>query len=168
MKKIYITILILAVAVGIMAWLNQGDLEEKKRSQEDAVLYLVYGEEELELTFSEILALPQHEFAAVLRSSGKAPVDTTFKGVELNQILAAKGVSLEGISQVVTFAVDGYTIALMGTEVRMADNVYVVFERDGEDLGTRESGGSGPYQLVIRQDEFGTRWNKYLMRMEVQ
>ena len=168
MKKIYIVVLILAVAVGVTAWLNRGDLEEKQRSQEDAVLLLVQGEDEIELKFADIQQLPQNEFDAVLRSSGKAPVDTTFKGVELSSILEANGMDLASINQVITAAVDGYTVALTGDEVRMTDNVYIVFERDGEDLGTRDSGGSGPYQLVIRQDEFGQRWNKYLMRIEVQ
>jgi hypothetical protein len=168
MKKIYIIVLILAVAVGVTAWLNRGDLEEKKRSQEDAVLLLAYGDDEIELTFADILDLPQNEFDAVLRSSGKAPVDTSYNGVELQSILAANGIDLATVAQVITVSVDGYTVALTGAEVRIADNVYIVFERDGNDLGTRESGGSGPYQLVIRQDEFGQRWNKYLMRLEVQ
>ncbi len=168
MKKIYIIVLILAVAVGITAWLNRGDLEEKKRSQEDAILLLADADEEIEIKFEDILELPQNEFDAVLRSSGKAPVDTSFKGVELHSIMSANGIDLTTVTQVVTISVDGYTVALSGDEVRALDNVYIVFERDGEDLGTREAGGSGPYQLVIRQDEFGQRWNKYLMRIEVQ
>ncbi len=168
MKKIGIIVFILLVAVGVTAWLNSGDLEEKKRSQEDAVLLLVQGENETEIQFEDILALPQNEFDAVLRSSGKAPVDTSYKGVQLKDILTAAGMNVAEISAVTTIAVDGYTVALTGEEIRVDDNVYVVYERDQEDLGTRESGGSGPYQLVIRLDEFGQRWNKYLMRIEVE
>lgn len=65
-------------------------------------------------------------------------------------------------------AADGYTVALTGDEVRMEDNVYIVYEQAGKDLGIREDGGTGPYRLIIRKDEFAQRWNKYLMEIELQ
>ena len=168
MKRIGIIILILLIAVGVTAWLNREDLEERQRSQEDAILLVTYGGEEMEVTFDDILVLPRVEFDAVLRTSARPPVDTSYTGVEMSQLLEAAGVDLDAVNQVVTRAVDGYTVALTGEEVRMADNVYIVYERYGEDLGTREDGGSGPYQMVIREDEFGQRWNKFLMRIEVE
>jgi hypothetical protein len=168
MKKVIWIIAILAVVVGVTAWLNRGGQEEKKRSQDDATFAIIHGDRRIEIEFADVLAQPQYEFDAILRSSGKAPVDTRYKGVEMRDLVVASGFDLESVNQVITKAVDGYTIVLTGDEIRAADNVYIVYERDGVDLGDRESGGSGPYQLVIRLDQYGQRWNKYLWEIELQ
>jgi len=161
-------IVVLAAVVGVTAWLNQGGLEERRRSQEGAILFLKQGDQTVEVTFEDIRALPEQEFDAVLRGSGRLPVDVRFTGVELKRIIEGAGLDPAAINQVVTRAADGYSVSLSGDEVRMDDNVYIVFEQDGNDLGTREDGGTGPYRLVIRQDEFAQRWNKYLMEIELQ
>ncbi|NLM51584.1 MAG: molybdopterin-dependent oxidoreductase [Firmicutes bacterium] len=168
MKKVIVILVILAVIVGVFAYLNKEGVRDKALSQQNAILIIVADGKEYEVTFAEILALEAVEFPAVLRSSGKPPVDTTYTGVELKDILAQKGITTEGKTQVITKAVDGYTVALSLEEVLADDNVYVVYKRDGKDLGAREEGGSGPYQIVIRQDEFGQRWTKFLMEIELQ
>ena len=104
----------------------------------------------------------------MLKSSGKPPVDTSYTGVELKALLENLEIDTAGKTQVITKAVDGYTVALSLAEVLEDDNVYIVYKRDGKDLGAREEGGSGPYQIVIRKDQFGQRWNKYLMEIELQ
>lgn len=168
-SKIIITVIVvLAAVVGVTAWLNQGGQEERRRSQEGAILFLKQGDQTIELKFDDIRALPEKEFDAVLRGSGRLPVETTFTGVALKRIIEAAGLDLAAINQVVTRAADGYSVALTGDEVRMDDNVYLVYEQDGKDLGTREDGGTGPYRLIIRKDEFAQRWNKYLMEIELK
>lgn len=167
-KIIIAVIVVLTAVVGVTAWLNLGGQEERRRSQEGAILFLKQGDQAIEIGFEDIRALPEKEFDAVLRGSGRLPVDTRFTGVELKRIIEAAGLELAAIQQVVTRSADGYTVALTGAEVRMDDNVYIVYEQDGKDLGAREDGGTGPYRLLIRQDEFAQRWNKYLMEIELQ
>ncbi|HAA38383.1 MAG TPA: hypothetical protein DCE00_05875 [Firmicutes bacterium] len=168
MKKIVIILLVLAVVVAVTAMLNREGLEEKKASQENALLYVKADGKEIEVDFATIKELPEAEFPAVLKSSGKPPVDTSYTGVELKALLEKLEIDTAGKTQVITKAVDGYTVALSLAEVLEDDNVYIVYKRDGKDLGAREEGGSGPYQIVIRKDQFGQRWNKYLMEIELQ
>jgi DMSO/TMAO reductase YedYZ molybdopterin-dependent catalytic subunit len=167
-KKVWIVVAILVVVVAVTAMLNRERLKEKIAGQENAILYLVADGTEYEITFADVSELEAKEFPAVLKSSGKPPVDTSYTGVQLKDLLAKAGINTEGKSQVVTKAADGYTVALTLEEVLQEDNVYICYKRDGKPLGTREEGGSGPYQLVIRKDEFGQRWNKYLLEIEVQ
>lgn len=167
-RIIIAVIVVLAAVVGVTAWLNQGGQEERERSQEGAILFLRQGEQTIEINFADIRALPETTFDAVLRGSGRPPVDVSFTGVALKQIIEAAGLELAAVNQAVTRSADGYTVALSGDEVRMDDNVYIVYEQDGKDLGTREEGGTGPYRLVLRKDEFAQRWNKYLMEIELQ
>lgn len=168
MKKVAIVLVILVIIVAVTALLNREGLQGKVASQEDALLYVKADGEEVEVDFATILELPEKEFPAVLKRSGKAPVDTTYTGVQLKDLLAKLAVKTDSKTQVITKAVDGYTVALTMAEVLADDNVYIVYKRDGEDLGTKEEGGSGPYQVVIREDQFGQRWNKYLMEIELQ
>ena len=168
MRKVWIVVAVLLVVVAVTAVLNRERLKEKIAGQENAILYLAADGTEYEISFAIILELEEKEFPAVLRSSGKPQVDTSYTGVQLKDLLAKAGINTEGKSQVVTKAADGYTVALTMEEVLQEDDVYICYKRDGKPLGTREEGGSGPYQLVIRKDEFGQRWNKYLLEIEVQ
>ncbi|HHU29205.1 MAG TPA: molybdopterin-dependent oxidoreductase [Firmicutes bacterium] len=168
MKKVAIILILLIVIVGVFAFLNREGLKDKKLSQENAIITIVADGTEYEVSFTEIQELEEVEFPAALRSSGKPPVDTSYTGVELKDILEKKGIETTGKTQVITKAIDGYSVALSMEEVLANDNVYVVYKRDGKDLGTKEEGGSGPYQIVIRQDEFGQRWNKFLMEIEIK
>ncbi|MCR3922182.1 MAG: molybdopterin-dependent oxidoreductase [Firmicutes bacterium] len=168
MKKVVILVTVLMVIVGITAFINKSNLHEKATSQADAILRIKADDIETEVDFNTIKALEEVEFAAVLRSSGKPDVDTTFKGVQLKDILDKMEIDIAGKAQIVTKAVDAYTVALSMAEVLEDDNVYVVYERDGANLETKKDGGSGPYMLVIRNDQFGQRWNKFLMEITLQ
>ncbi|NLZ39280.1 MAG: molybdopterin-dependent oxidoreductase [Firmicutes bacterium] len=168
MKKVVIVLVVLLIIVAVTAFLNRESLKDKAASQEKAILYIKADGKEMEVDFATIKELPEKEFPAVLKSSGKPPVDTSYTGVQLKDLLAKLEIKTADKKQVITKAVDGYTVALSMEEVLLDDNVYIVYKRDGKDLGTREEGGSGPYQIVIRGDQFGQRWNKYLMEIELQ
>jgi DMSO/TMAO reductase YedYZ molybdopterin-dependent catalytic subunit len=168
LKKVIIILVVLVLIVGVTALLNRQGIEEKAASQRDAILFIVSDNFEAQVDFDTILELKEVEFQAVLRSSGKPAVDTTFTGVQLKDILEKVGAKTDGKTQVITKAVDGYVVALSMDEVLEDDNVYIVYKRDGKDLGRKEEGGSGPYQVVIRKDQFGQRWNKFLMEIELK
>src|SRR5690554_6428563 len=112
MKKVVIVLIVLALIVGVTAFLNREGMKDKALSQENAILIIVADGAEHAVTFDEIQELEEAEYSAVLKSSGKEGVDTTFTGVALKDILAAEGIDVESKSQVITKAVDGYTVAL--------------------------------------------------------
>jgi hypothetical protein len=168
LKRVIIAVSVLLLIVVVFAFINKKGLEDKISSQKNAILYIKSGQTELKADFDTIKELEETEFAAVSKSSGKPPVDVTYIGVQLKDLLEKMEISTAGKTQVITKAVDGYTVALSIEEVLDDENVYIVYKRDGKDLGTREEGGSGPYQIVIRKDEFSQRWTKYLMEIELQ
>lgn len=154
--------------VGVTALLNRGDIEEKAASQREAILFIRAEGLEKQFNYETILELSAVDFPEELRSSGRPAQAVNFRGVLLRDLLDKAGVNTEGKTQVITRAADGYVVALSMEEVLADDNVYIVYEMNGEELGRKEDGGTGPYRLVIRQDPFAQRWNKFLMEIELQ
>lgn len=167
-KKVLTSIIVLIVIVGVFAYLNAGNVEDRALSQKEAVIFLNYqGEEVAEIDFDSIQELEEHQFQETLRSSDSPDQENTYTGVLLKDILAKYDIPEDDFSQVVTKAADGYTVALGQDEVLEDDNIYVVYMINGEYLAPKSEGGSGPYQIVIRNDQFGQRWNKFLMELNV-
>lgn len=168
-KKIIIIVLFLIVGVGILSYLNLADSEDRLKNQKESVIFLQQNGESLtEVSFENIQNLEQHEFEEVLRSSDSPDREVVYKGVLLQDLLIENDISLAELEQVISKAVDGYTVALSQDEVKDEDNVYLVYKQDGEPLTPLEEGGSGPYQLVIREDDFGQRWNQGVMELDIR
>jgi len=168
-KTVIITILVLIIAVGVFAYLNAADSEDRLRSQREAEIYIEVGDERMqEVDFDTIMDLQQHEFTETLQSSDSPASDHDYRGILMKDLLEKYDLLTEDIEQIITRAADGYTVALGIGEVMADDNVYIVYEKDGKPLAPKEEGGSGPYMVVIREDEFGQRWNKFLMELQLQ
>ncbi|WP_353892856.1 molybdopterin-dependent oxidoreductase [Proteinivorax hydrogeniformans] len=167
-KKILITLGILLGVIVVFAYLNLNDREERVLSQEEAKIFINFEDERVAtVNFDDMLELAQHEFEVTLRSSSSPNKDNTYKGILMKDLLSKYDINLDDINQVITRAADGYTVALTQSEILDKDNVYIVYKENGEYLAPREDGGSGPYQVVIKQDQFGQRWNKFLMELDV-
>lgn len=101
-------------------------------------------------------------FPAVVRSSGKKPVETEYKGIEVSKLLKDNNINISDYDKITFNAVDGYRVILNIEEILEPKNVYLTFERDGEKLKSKNKGGTGPFQLVIRRDAFSQRWVKHV------
>lgn len=170
MKKVITFIIVaLVIIVGLTAYLNKGNVEEKEIIQKEAKLIIKnQGEEVAIADFDTIKSLGEVTFKANLDSSGKPPEEHTYTGVLLNKLLNNYGVELNENSQVIVTAIDGYVVAYSGKEVMEDDNIYLVYKRDDEYIKSREEGGSGPYQVVVKNDQFGQYWCKYVTEIEVK
>lgn len=107
-------------------------------------------------------------FPAVVRSSGKKPVETEYKGIELKKLLETLNIDISNYKKAEFNASDGYKIILSIEEINEPSNVYLTFERDGEILKSKDSGGIGPFQLVIRRDPFSQRWIKHVNKIKLE
>ena len=101
-------------------------------------------------------------FPAVVRSSGSKPVETEYKGIELKELFKSLELDITNYSKATLTASDGYRIILNIEEILEPSNVYLTFERDGEELKSKKQGGNGPFQLIIRRDPFSQRWIKHV------
>ncbi len=162
-------IVILAVIIAVAAYFNRENVADKKALIENAE-FIVYdnGQEVVRYDMQEISEMGETTFKANLKTSGKAPIPYEYTGVLLKNILVEAGISLEGKSSVIVSAADGYVVAVDIDKVLDENNVYLAYRREGELIGTKESGGKGPYQMIISKDQFSQHWCKYAISAEVK
>ncbi|MGI6359110.1 MAG: molybdopterin-dependent oxidoreductase [Bacillota bacterium] len=170
MKKVLIGVVgLLVVVIAITGYVNWRQSAALREAQANATLAVTWGDDNsATLSMQQVQALPAEEFAVVQRSSDAPDSDQVFKGVALKVALSEQGVPLDDSSLVTVKAADGYAVALTGSEVLQDENVYLVYQRGGEPLGTKASGGTGPFQLVIRQDTYAQRWCKFVSEIQVK
>lgn len=169
-KRLVIIIAVLVIVVGFLSYINQKSLANRDQSAENpSITIKLKGEEKGSIALNEIRALGEEEFVATLRSSGKPPSDHTYKGVPLSAVLRAVDAGiLENGKQVAIKAIDGYVSAFKIDEVKDEENIFVVYLQDGKALKAKKDGGSGPLMIVVRKDEFGQRWCKFVSEVEIQ
>jgi hypothetical protein len=162
-------IAVLAIAVGILAFLNAGNTAEKKMLEEEAIILVKSAGKLLgEIDMSLVESIGLQDFSANLDTSDSEPEAHRYRGVQLNDALAALKIDIGDHSTIIAKAVDGYNVAFTTSEVQEEDNIYLAIIRDGESLGTKSSGGSGPYQIIVRRDSFSQRWCKFVIELELK
>lgn len=169
-KKMVIVVVIMLIAVvGISAFLNRGSIAEKENKQEEALVTIKEEGNEIEtVSMNFVKKQGEKKFSKELDTSDSGPVEHTYTGVPLRNVIEEAGINLEDKSQVIVKSVDGYTVALTAKEVRENDNVYLVYQSDGKLLKSKKEGGTGPYRVVIRNDKFGQRWSKFVTEVNVK
>lgn len=169
-KRIIFTVLIfLVVVIAVTAYINRGSLSKKDTAQEEAIVtFKVNGEVIDSVSMNHISKQGEKTFSKDLDTSDSGPVEQSYTGVPLINILNSLNIDMSNKEQVIVKAIDGYTVALTAKEVMMEDNVYLVYKNNGEFLKTKKEGGTGPYRLVIREDQFGQRWNKFVTEVNIK
>ncbi|MCL0073569.1 molybdopterin-dependent oxidoreductase [Dehalococcoidia bacterium] len=169
-KTVIVAVLVvLVMIIGVTAYLQRGDLAERRELMEKATFVITFGEKEIIYEMADIRELGETEFAAILRGGGKPGREYTFTGVPLRNLIAGIGYAdLENIDMFVVKSVDGFRVAFTYEEIMAEDNIYIVYKQNGEPLGTRAHGGTGPYRIVVRQDPFAMRWARYAVELELK
>lgn len=167
-KIITVIIIILILIVGILLFINRMNIQHGKESQEQRTLTIsMSGQNKMILQQDWIKKLDAETFDVSVKSSGKKPEEVTYTGVELRKVLQAAQIDLKGKEKLVFHAADGYVVTAETSEIDREGNFYIVYSMNGNEMKTREEGGFGPYQLVIRNDSFSQRWCKYLSEVEI-
>ena len=172
MKKqtaiILVLVLALAGALAALAWANSGEAEGKKQQAEKGEFTVSAAGESYTITAEDYEALGPVKFTAVMNTSSTGPVEKAFAGVEARLLLQSLGVEVSEGMTVEFTAADGYASALTGTDLLKEGAVYICAEMDGEPLGTKEDGGSGPYMMVYTLSPFSNTWCKFLADIKVK
>ena len=167
-NKIFVIIItLLAIVTLVLGYLNRQSIDV---SSEEGTVKFIVGDNSVELSYGEIISLDYEEFSAVEDTSKSGPTKRKYKGVLLKEVLNKANVSNETIlssSKIIVKGLDGYVIALHPDEI-MGNTAYLAYEKDGKGLGTMKSGGSGPFQLVVKSDTFSQRWCKYVYEVIVE
>jgi DMSO/TMAO reductase YedYZ molybdopterin-dependent catalytic subunit len=126
--------------------------------------FQLYGEveDELQLSWDELMALPQHDVVVDIHCVTRwSKLDTAWRGVLLRDLLEEARVRLAG-KYVMAFSDGGYTTNLP-LEVVMDDDVLLAHTYDGKPL---EPDHGAPLRLLVPKRYF---WKsaKFLRRIEV-
>jgi hypothetical protein len=148
----------LAVAVAVLAALGGQNTAEKRRLLEGAEFVVVSGEEKYRVTMEEFLALEQREIEANYKKSGREPETRYYTGVPFAKVLAMKGIGLTGVETAVFSAADGYVSPLPAADALNEENCFIV----------ADSGGEGPFRMILARDPFSQRWCKLLIEVELK
>jgi len=159
---------VLVVVVAVFAFLNRENIASKKEAQESGVFFIHAGGEEFTVTMEDIEALSPFTIVANYKKSGQAASNRTFQGVSLKAVVERMGVDYSRYASVSFLAADGYASALSIAEAMDDGNCYIVIAEENKPLGTRESGGSGPFMMILAQDQFSQRWCKFLLEVNLQ
>jgi len=87
-----------------------------------------------------------------------------YSGIELSVILKELGTEVTDSTEVTAVCADNYEITLSGEEILHDGNIWLVTQEDGQKLDEE----SGPFMLVVNEDEFSTRWAKNVVRIKVK
>ncbi|MBT9159086.1 MAG: hypothetical protein AAGB97_06680 [Dehalococcoidia bacterium] len=168
-QRIIAIVVVLAAIVGVTAYLNRGDLAERREAMEKGMFTVTFGEVNIVYKMDDIKELGETGIKATLRGSGRTPVEYSFTGVPLrNLFIDRDDINIDTIERGVVRSVDGFAVAFTLAEMMAEDNIYIVYKVNGEPLGTREDGGTGPYRIIVRQDPFAMRWARYAVELELK
>ena len=160
---IIVVLCVLIPAVVVLAIMHRANMEERLELQAAGEFLVTVGEDTLNVSMSDLLSI-----GYVGVSSSPRGELRTFTGVPLVRILDHFSVDYSEARTVVFTSLDGFVTAISIAEAVDETNTFIVFEENGEPLGTREEGGRGPYMVVVAQDPFPNRWARYLMEVTLQ
>jgi hypothetical protein len=163
-----IVIVVLAAGVTVFAVLNAGDTGAKQASQENATVTVKQGDVSKTFDLNYLKKFDKVEFSATQDTSKTGPEKKSFGGVPLITVLKDLGFDIDKAESITLTAADGYASAITADEAKDIDNVYLVYERDGKPDLSKQQGGSGPIEAVVRKDQFSQRWCKFLMEIDIK
>lgn len=167
-KTIGIIILILVIILGVFALMNRELVKDKRGALEMAEIIVKGDEMESMIKFEDIVELGEVEFLATLDTSDTDPEDYSYTGIPLINLIEEVGISIADKRQVIVRGIDGYTVVFSIDEVMDEDNIYLAYKINDRYLDSRERGGSGPYQIIVKKDQFSQRWCKFVVELEIR
>ena len=119
-----------------------------------------------EINLNKIQELPSVNRRMVIQSS-QGDTSHDFTGTLLSNVLDAVDPSLkEQYQYVEAVGIDEYLSAISMDEVKMENNVYLMYMDGGELLKTKD-GNSGSMRIVVLDDTFGQRFTNYLIEISL-
>lgn len=122
----------------------------------------------LNMTISDLIAMPSVDLTARLTSSGSPQENGVFNytGVTLWSLLEKAGVSDDATSAYV-IASDAYGAVISIKEMKDNPKIIIAYKEGGEMIKSQADGGWGPIRLIIGSDAYANRWVKWVVSITV-
>lgn len=168
-KKDRFAIGIIAIFGLVMVVLGAVNSCATDQKPEGVLEIFLNGEKVATMNATDLSALKSSTFKAVIRSSSEGTSEAEFTGVPILDIVVKAIPNIaDGFKAIIVKAEDGYQTVLSKDEVQLKDNAYICFLMNGAPIKGKLQKGHGPLRLIIRNDEFGQRWVKYVNRIEIR
>ena len=126
-----------------------------------------YGVVLAEVNIEDIRALPSVRRTLSIHSSAGV-TQHNFRGTLLSNVLGQVDPGIvEHYRWVLAVGVDSFISGIRMDEVRAENNVYVMYEDNGE-LLPRKNGEPGAMRIVVLDDFFGQRFTNYLLEIVLE
>ena len=180
-KQTIISIIIFAVftvgfAILLPIYLKE-NADERQIYSDQKIRIIAYGEKIGEYTIEELIEYsPAVEFAATYKPSGKEPIERTYTGIYMKDLLTALEINLEEAASVLMTASDGMQKAYSLADVNAEGNVYIAYLVNGKPFNsgidafayTKPEEDGGPYVVIKAHDIFSQNRVKLLTTIEIQ
>lgn len=167
-RKISITIAVLILVIAVFAWLNAPEAELRQANQINNTFLISSNTVRIAINSGDLHIFDQHEIEGTLRSSGGALTTDIYTGIRFTDLINHYQLEFTENHRLISRSADGYTTAFNYAEATLPGNLVIAFAKNDKPLGTKEEGGIGPYLLMVTADQFGQRWNKFLMELEIR
>jgi hypothetical protein len=149
-------IAVLALAVAVLALLQNKTLSEKQQLRADAAFIITANGAEHKITLEEFLSLEQREVEANYKKNQKNPETRAYTGVPFAEILRLKGIDAAGMKSAVFTGADLYSSAI-SIEEALGD-CWILYD----------GGGDGPFRMILPNAQFSQHWCKLLVEVVLQ
>lgn len=160
-----VIVLVLIAAIAVLVVLNapKGEIES------GTVSVVSGGETVAQFSMEDLQAMDYVEVEKELVSASYDNDQGVFRGVPLRDVISACDDDLsQDMSQVVVRSEDAFVAAYSADDVMDGDNIFLAYSKNGEGLGNLENGGTGPFRIIVSDDEFGNRCAKYVYEIEIK
>jgi len=164
-KIVAITAAVLVLTVATLAWLNRNYAAERKAIQESYVFLITANGSQYTVTMSDLEEIGLRVIDANYKTNLMPASQKKYTGVSLKRVLDHAGADYSQARSVSFSAADGYFSAAVITDALNEENCFIVVGEAGNPLGTRESGGLGPFMVIFAKDRFSQRWCKHLLEI---
>lgn len=151
--------------------------QENRSLYEDEKIRIIYGDELIgEFTLNELLELSSAvEFQAIYKPNNALPIDRTYTGIHLRELIIALNIEMEDVSNIQFSAMDGMTKIYTKQDILQDNNVYIAYLVNGEPFSSgiissaynhpQEDGG--PFVVIRANDTISQHRVKLLVEIKI-
>ena len=166
-KIVGITVIVLFFTVSVLAWLNQSYMAERKAIQQSGTFVISADGSQYKVMMDDLEDIGFSIIEASYKTNLMPAEKKQYTGVSLKSVLDYVGADYSGAKSLSFSAADGYASAAPIAHALDEANCFIVVKEAGSPLGTKESGGTGPYMVVFAKDRYSQRWCKYLLEITI-
>lgn len=169
---IIIALLLIAFAILLPIYLKSN--EENREIYEEQKIRILNNDVLVgEYTLEEIMELsPAVEFQAIFKPNNALPIEKTYTGIYLKDLLVALDIDLVLTNSVQFKAMDGVQKIYTANDVLEENNVYIAFKVEGqlikEGIGKVSGDDGGPFVVIKAKDTVSKDRVKLLTEINIK